>query len=485
MRNPSRREFLHQSGTGLAAIATGSALAGNSLHAEEAAPCNVVMLISDEHNPKFSSVHGHPLQETPHLDRLAARGTVFESGYCPSPLCMPSRSAFVSGRRVHEIQCYNNCNVVAQEYPSYGAILADQGVHTVHLGKTDVYRPGRELGFSECLQVHDRQQPGDRKVQRKPLALRYDGATRAEGFGPVEGSPRASDDGVVEAALAWLKNNPQTLGKPFTLTANITMPHFPHHPTHALWEKYAAGATLAPHGLEQPTAMHPYAQDLRYHFGTSAFSEDQIRGHRRAYLGCVEYVDAQIGRFLDLFDQLNLWENTLFIYTSDHGEMLGKFGMWWKCGLYEDSVRVPVLAAGPGMAAGKRAKAPVDLLDVQATLFHATQAERPTEWSGVPLQDLQEASYNRMLFSEYHGHGTRDSAYMVRRGDWKLIWCADAPHLLFNLDEDPEELNNLAERHTGMRKELESQLYAICDPVKESQRAEAFINHQLKLMGMA
>lgn len=475
MKTVSRRAFLQGMTAGMAWAAT----AGARDRAGEPAPrANVVVLMSDEHNPKYSSLHGHPLLETPNLDRLAARGVVFENGYCPSPLCLPSRSAFVTGRHVHEIQAYNNCNAIEHEHAGYGAVLGGQGVHTVHAGKRDFHRPATGLGFSELLPYRERKIPGDVNTARRPLAVREDGATRAGGWGPKENA-WAGDTATADGALAWLRERGAGLDQPFTLCANINAPHFPHYATPDLWERYAAGADLPTHGPDEPSANHPYALDLRKHFQTDRFAEEDIRGLRRGYLGCVAFADQTVGRFLDALDETGLADNTVFIYASDHGEMLGKFGMWWKCSLYEDSVRVPIVAAGPGFARGRRVSTPVDLLDVQASLFEATASRRPGDWAGTPLQHLQDGHEDRAVFSEYHGHGVRASGYAIRRGGWKLIWCAEAPHLLFNLAEDPEELNNLAEKVPDVLRELEECLYAVCDPVQEDQRAAAFIERQL------
>jgi choline-sulfatase len=191
-------------------------------------------------------------------------------------------------------------------------------------------------------------------------------------------------------------------------------------------------------------------------------------------------VDRQLGRLLDALEATGLRENTLVIYTSDHGEMLGKFGMWWKCSLYEDSVRVPLIVAGPGFAAGKRVKTPVDLLDVQATLFQATGAERPAAWMGTPLQNIRPHDAHRVIFAEYHGHGTRASAFMVRRGRWKFIYYCAAPHQLFDLEADPHELHNLATERPDQVRELEAELRRFCDPEQENERAEMFIRRQLE-----
>ena len=143
---------------------------------------NVVLLMSDEHNPRYASPYGHAAVRTPNMARLAAAGAVYEAAYCPSPLCLPSRSAMMAGRRVHELQTYNNCTVNLDPSPlSYGAALASQGVHTTYIGKVDVYAPGDELGFSEMIMPGDRAWPGDTNQRRNPMTIREGAAGRAPG----------------------------------------------------------------------------------------------------------------------------------------------------------------------------------------------------------------------------------------------------------------------------------------------------------------
>jgi choline-sulfatase len=479
MRTISRRQFIQHSAAGISAV---SGLGMGCAHAQPQprARRNFVLFMSDEHNPFVSSVHGHPMVQTPNLDRLAARGTVYENMYCPSPLCMPCRSSFMSGRRVHEIQCYNNCNAIPFEYPSYGQVLGEQGVHTVHIGKLDVYRPGEELGFSELLIPHERKQPGDENVARDPLAIRADGASRAGGYGARDTNPFQGDDRVVERALEWLATQPASLEQPWVLVVQVVKPHFPHVVTRELWDMYPEGEDLPEYGPDTTSANHPYAQDLRAHFQTDQFAEKDIRGLRRGYLGCVTYVDRQLGRIMDALDAQGLSDTTTIAYTSDHGEMLGKFGMWWKCSLYEDSARVPLVIAGPDIPAGKRVRTPVDLHDVSATMFATVGSHQPAGWTGAPLDTLADEDPGRVIFSEYHGHGTRSGAYLIRKGDWKLVYCMAAPHQLFNLAEDPHELNTLAEAHPSKLRELENDLRTICSPETENERATTFIQRQLE-----
>ena len=153
--------------------------------------------------------------------------------------------------------------------------------------------------------------------------------------------------------------------------------------------------------------------------------------------------------------------------------------MWWKCTLYEDSVRVPMLAAGPDFRRGVRVNTPTDLHDLRAAVFRAAGREQPEGWLGTPLGEIPESDPERAVFSEYHGHGTRSGAYMIRKGDWKLIYYMAAPHQLFNLARDPDELDNLYARAPEKAAELEAELRGVCDPEEENRRADEFQRAQL------
>jgi len=426
--------------------------------------------MSDEHNANVSSVYGHDRVETPNMDRLAAEGVVYDAAYCPSPLCAPCRSSIMSGLPVHQARVYNNCCVMTYDYPSYGAVLDQQGVHSAYAGKTDTYNHSGTLGFSEMLAPGDRKPPGDVNFCRDPLTIREDGVTRADNYG-VKDDAFAKDTMVVDEAIEWLSRDAPRLDRPWTLTVNTIAPHFPHWVTADLWEKYREGGDLPDHGREAESARHPYAQDLRRHFQTDGISEEQTRGLRRGYLGRVDFLDSELGRMLDTLERLGLREDTVVIYTSDHGEMLGKFGLWWKSSMYEDSVRVPLIVSGPGFATGARVDTPVSLLDVQATLFRATGATRPDAWWGSPLQDIMVGDTNRVVLSEYHGHGTRSGTFMIRKGRWKLLYHAAAPHQLFDVIRDPDELCNRYDDEPAVAQDLERELRQRCDPEREFQRA--------------
>ena len=440
---------------------------------------NAIVFMSDEHNPRYSSPYGHDFLETPNMQRLADEGTLFKNAYCPSPLCVPSRSAFLSGKRVHGIRAYGNTrHYIPPETNGIGARMDEQGIHTVLVGKVHAYRPAEELGFSETLVPHDGAYFFDMAQQRQPLAVRKGAGKRFDKYGPRE-APWGKDADRMEAAIDWLKNRAPTIDQPWVMYLNLTRPHFPHFCDDVLWDKYKDHGDLPEHGIEAETAQHPFMVDVRQHFELENVPEEHVRGLRRGYYACVSYIDEQLGRILSALESLDLIDTTNLLYTSDHGEMLGKFGLWWKCNLLEDAARIPCIAMGPDFSPNKQIETSVDLHDVQASVFSVTGATHPETWLGTPLETLTTEDAKKVIFSEYHGHGTRAGSFMVRKANWKLIHNIGAPHQLFDLGSDPEELNNLFDTTQEKARELSKDLLEICDPEVENQKAEEFWQMQV------
>ena len=440
---------------------------------------NVIVFMSDEHNPRYSSPYGHGFVDTPNMQWLADNGTVFEHAYCPSPLCVPSRSAFLTGKRVHAVGAYGNNRIgIPPETRGLGTVLGGEGVHTVFIGKVHAYRPVAELGFSETIEAHDLSWGFDNAQRRRPLAVRENAAARFDRYGPHD-PPWKNDVVYMDAAVDWLLTRAPLVDGPWVLYVNLVKPHFPHFCTEELWDKYRDHEDLPEHGIGAETAQHPYADDLRKHFQLESVPEQHVRGLRRGYYACVNFIDDQLGRLLSALVEGDLASSTNLVYTSDHGEMLGKFGLWWKCNLLEDAARIPCIAAGPDFESGVRVETPVDLHDLQASVFSLTGATRPSAWLCTPLEGQAIDDPDRVVFSEYHGHGTRAGSFMVRRGDWKLIHNIEAEDQLFDLGTDPEELENRIAEDPGKAEELGGALAGICDPEAEDRRAEAFFEAQL------
>lgn len=440
---------------------------------------NVVLLLSDEHNPFYSSPYGDSRIDTPNMQRMANQGALFRNAYCPSPLCLPCRAAFTAGRYTHETQAYNNSNVnLPTDFETWGRALDSQGAHSVMVGKVDAYAPSSTLGFSEEIVIGDRAFPGDTNISRNPMAIRHGAEERRWQFGPKK-DPYPHDDCAIENALEWLETKAANLEKPFVMAINILAPHFPHYCHPETWEKYAFAEDLPRYGADEDSARHPRSIEQRKHFQVDAFPEEAIRGLRRGYYACIDYVDQQLGRIMMAIEEAGISDTTNLIYASDHGEMLGKFGMWWKCSLYEDSVRIPIIATGPDFDNKGIIDTPVNLLDVQAEFFKSTGVQRPANMKGRALSEIGKNEPESFAFSEYHGHGASESAFLIRKGDWKLIYHINAPHQLFNLAADPDELENLYEREPKVARKLGNDLRSVCDPEKENQRARAFVAEQV------
>jgi len=443
---------------------------------------NVVLLISDEHNPRFSSTYGHQVVDTPNMDRLAERGTVYESAYCPSPLCVPSRTAFLTGRYTHEVQAYNNSKVIERRHPNYGGVLAAQGTHTVYVGGgSNLYRDPYHLGFTELVAV---ERSGRGLSTTAIAAERPSGkpVKTTEAHGPVD-RMYDPDRAIVDAAVEWIDTSAPTIDRPWVMTICINPPHPPYTTEPGYWDLYRGHADLPAHGADQESAQHPYVNDIRENSRWD-YSDDLVRQLRQGYYGAVSFVDDQLGRLIDAIDAGDLVEDTVICYTADHGEMLGKFGLWGKCNLYEDAVRVPLIAAGPGFDPGTRATTPVTTLDLQASFFAAVGACRPEAWRGRPLQEIPADDRQWPAFASYHGHNVRGGAFMLRRGDWKLIYNSAAPHQLFNLRDDPEELVNVWPDRPDVVAGLETALRCICDSDAVERDAAAVRARQLEAVGV-
>jgi choline-sulfatase len=439
---------------------------------------NVIILMTDEHNPKYSSVYGHDGVQTPNMERLARQGTVYEHAYCASPLCTPSRAAFMTGKRVHEVQAYSNCaiNLDRDSSPSFGKVLADQGVHTVLIGRSAQFCGG----FSESYEIKVDTAYTDGGLPRRPNAVREGSAQRANDYG-VKEDAFSRDLRRMDIALTWLTEQAPNMQQPWVMVINVGMPHFPLWSTSEFWEMYEEGVRLPEYGRDCESAQHPYAADLRHYFETDQYTDEQILGLRRGYYGCVSFADRQLGRIMDILEQMSLTGSTNLIYTADHGEMLGKFGLWWKSSMHEDSIRVPCIAAGPDFRSDERVGTPIDLLDVQAAIYESVGLSLPQDRLGTPLQYISGDDRERVVFSEYQGHAVRSGAFMVRKGDWKLIYNIEAPHQLYHLSQDPEELHNVFTQWPDKALELENELRKICSPEEEHKKAQAFQDRQMVL----
>ncbi len=437
---------------------------------------NLLLIMSDEHAPMFSGPYGHPLVQTPNLDRLAADGVVFQNAYCNSPLCTPSRMSFMTGRYVHHIGAWDNSMPIPSDAVTWAHRLRAIGYDAVLSGKQHFYGPDQLHGFQAQLarDLHaERHHPifdWSAGIQEAPQPW---GALDRAGPGTTE--EIEVDDQVEAAALDYLRD-PARHRQPWALNVSFMAPHFPFVVPQRFWDLYPEAEvdmpTIPPGHLDN---QHPVYQRLRRMFGMADFSEELVRRGRVGYYGLITYLDEKIGRLLDALEETGQRENTLIAYFSDHGEMAGEHGMWRKSNFYEQSVRVPLQLAWPGrLPAGRRVNGVVSLVDLVATIVEAAGAssEGIDGDSLLALARGDTEDWKDEAFSEYLAHGVARPMAMLRRGQYKLNYSLDDPVELYDLVSDPGEFHDLGSdpAYQGIREELRNALLGYWDPVALERR---------------
>ncbi len=401
--------------------------------------------MSDQHSPMVSSPYGHPFIDTPAIQALANRGVTFENAYCPSPLCVPSRSAFLTGLPVHAIGAWDNSRPLPVTEPTWAHRLNAAGYETTLCGRMSIGGPNQMHGFAR--RIHDEMRPGVMGSSfpdwDAPILARPGTRERLETAGPGDTWQQRYDESVTDAAVAYLSDAARRDG-PWAAVVGWFLPHTPLTVRPEYFDQYFPAHADQPSAPCEPLdSVHPQSRRLRTSLGAEGLSDDQIGKARAAYYGMVSFTDAQVGRVLRALESSGAGDNTLVVYTSDHGEMIGEHGLWWKSSFYEPSVRVPLIAAWPGrIEGGSRVDTPVSLLDLTRTLVDGAGADADglagENLLGTPLDP------ERAVFSEYEAHATDRPGRMVRRGRYKLNYYHGEQPELFDLSEDPHETVNLA-----------------------------------------
>lgn len=445
--------------------------------------------MSDEHAPMYSGSYGHPLIQTPNMDRLAEDGVTFENAYCNSPLCMPSRMSFMTGRYIHKIGAWDNAAPLRPDAVTWAHYLRSAGYDVVLSGKQHFGGMDQLHGFRTQLarDLHSERQHGliDWEKGTPPAARPWQGLAEA---GPGTTTEIEIDDLVEEQALAYIRD-PDRKDQPWALNVSFIAPHFPLIVPERFWDLYPLDEIDMPDipdgHLEN---QHPVYKRMRSMFGCVDFPEDLVRRARAGYYGLITYLDEKIGHLLQTLQETDQLENTIVIYTSDHGEMNGEHGMWRKSNFYEASVRVPLQIMFPDRNhAGKRIDEVVSLVDLTATLVDFSDEEVTSQLDGdslLPLIHETDSTWKDYAFSEYLAHGVQRPMAMLRKGKYKYNYSLGDPSELYDILEDPEEFNNLSNNseYQEVCNSLESELLEQWDPVeieeqvRESQKARLLID---------
>jgi choline-sulfatase len=421
---------------------------------------NILLIQADQMSALALSMYGNTIVKTPHLNALAEDGTLFENAYCNNPVCAPSRFSMMSGQLSSRIGAFDNASEFPASVPTFAHYLRNLGYKTCLSGKMHFVGPDQLHGFEERLTTD---------IYPSDFGWTPDWSQRGYPFAPSVMSLR----GVVEAGLCKRSLQldyddevaftsvqkiydfvRQRDGRPFFLTSSFTHPHNPFTITQEYWDRYNHDDINLPSVPYIPLEKRDPWSQRYYHLirqDEHNVSDEQIRIARHAYYAMISYVDDQVGKLVTALKDAGLYENTAIFFTADHGDMMGERGMWYKFNPYEWSVRVPLIARVPGGVKGKRVKKGVSLLDLLPTFNDlATEGSPPTlvepidGKSRAPLLFGGDADHEDDVMMEFTGEGLYSPAFIFRKDGFKYVFCEDDPGMLYDLDNDPLELNNLS-----------------------------------------
>jgi choline-sulfatase len=425
---------------------------------------NLLLIMVDQLGAEWLPAYGHPVVQAPSITGLAGSGLVFESAYCPSPLCAPSRAALLTGRLPSRSDVFDNAAELRASLPTIAHHLRAAGYATCLAGKMHFVGPDQLHGFEERLTTDiypaglawtpDWRRPVDERlpwyhtmesvltpgVCAASMQLDYDDEVAFRAVRRTFDFARAGDR------------------QPFFMLVSFSHPHDPWELRPRYWERYDRQAIDMPAvPTIPPSEADPHSLRLRQMIGIdeAGLSDEQVRTARHAYFAAISYVDERIGELLAAVDDAGLADETIVVLTADHGEMLGERGLWYKMCFFEPSARVPLVVSAPGRLALGRVPEAVSLLDLAPTLLELATPTRAEELardmdgvSLVPLLEGSAVSRTDGVVAEYLAEGVASPAVMIRRGSHKFVWCEDDPDQLYDLADDPLELVNLADRST-------------------------------------
>jgi choline-sulfatase len=426
---------------------------------------NILLLMADQLAASWLPPYGHDVVQAPHISALAAEGVVFESAYCPSPLCAPSRAALLTGRLPSRTGVYDNATELRASEPTVTHLLRAAGYATCLSGKMHFVGPDQLHGFEQRLTTDT--YPADldwtpdwrlAPAERLPWYHTMESVLRP---GVCEASMQMDyDDEVAHRAVRKLRDLARDgREQPFFLTVSFTNPHDPWELRPRYWDRYKRAAIDLPAVAKIPRSRaDPHSLRLRdmAGFDDMELTDEQLRTARHAYYAAISYVDERIGEVLGALAESGLRDDTIVLFTADHGELLGERGLWYKMAFFDPAARVPLIVSAPGRLAARRVVEPVSLLDIAPTLLDLCGLESSGDLDGRSLApalagtDLVDAD----VVAEYLAEGVTSPAVMLRRGRFKYVWCEDDPEQLYDLESDPHELANLAGEQTALCEQL-------------------------------
>ena len=449
-------------------------------------PQNLLILMSDQHNPKMMGCAGHGTVKTPNLDALAARGTRFSAAYSNCPICVPARASFMTGRYVHRIGYWDNAMAYDGRIAGWGHHLRRQRIAVESIGKLHFRNEKDDTGFDrQIIPMHIKDGIGQIWGSvRDPLPVREGGEMMVSFAGAGDSDYNKYDLAVTKATCEWLQKEAKKPREgPWVLYAGLVAPHFPYIVPKAFFRLYPLDEIERSHGHpEDGYVRHPWVERfMNVVPGIDRNSDEERRIATAAYMGLCSFLDFNVGRILAVLEQTGLAETTRVIYTSDHGDMVGSRGQWGKSLLYDDSAGIPMILAGSDIPENHICRTPVSLVDLYPTILESVgRSLDPEESPSLPGRSLfaftgSEYDPHRIVFSEYHAYGAPSGAFMLRQDQFKFNYYVGFEPELFDLQHDPLELHNLVpQKFLADRVQyFEARLRDLLDPEEIDKKAKA------------
>ena len=464
---------------------------------------NILLVMADQLAGPALPMYGHRTVKTPHLEALAARGVTFRNAYCNNPICAPSRFSMMSGQLTSRIGAYDNAAEFPASIPTFAHYLRALGYKTCLSGKMHFVGPDQLHGFEERLTTD---------IYPADFGWTPDWTRTDAPFAPSVMSLR----GVVEAGLCkrslqidyddevaftsvrkiydFARDRDE---RPFLLTASFTHPHNPFTITREYWDRYTyeeidlPSVPYIPYEQRDPWSQRYYKLIRQDEHDVT---DEMVRRARRAYYGMISYVDDKLGELVAALEDTGLADNTVIVFAADHGDMMGERGMWYKFNPFEWCLRVPMVISAPGGARGRVETKGVSLLDLLPTLVDLGSEGKPPEpadhldgHSLVNLLHGPDAGWADDVMIEFTGEGTYSPCLILRQDGFKYVYCADDPGMMYDLENDPGELENLCGRpeHAERERRMLATILERWDPeaikaeVIASQRRRRFLQQVL------
>jgi choline-sulfatase len=417
---------------------------------------NILIVMADQMAPAFLPIYGHPLTRAPNMHGLAQSGVVFDSAYCASPLCSPSRASFMSGLLPSRTRAYDNAAEFCADVPTFAHCLRNRDYHTILSGKMHFCGPDQLHGFEERLMTDI--YPADfnwtpdwDRPEHRPTWYHNMSSVREAGVCVRTNQLDFDDEAAFMAERAIFDIARSRDKRPFLLVTSFSHPHDPFAVQQRYWDLYRDSDIDMPGPAIPPEALDPHSRRLRHvcNMDAEPVTETQVRNARHAYYGAIAYIDDHLGRLMEAVRSSGFADDTIVVLTSDHGEMLGERGLWYKMSFFEGASRVPLVIASPGRFAPRRVAASVSLIDLLPTLVDISGGDaRPL---GLALDGRSLAPHlgggagHDEAIGEYLAEGAIAPIVMIRRGAFKFIHSPADPDQLYDLSRDPREHDNLAE----------------------------------------